>query len=66
MQRLAEDESSEDKDPSDFRRRDEEVKRLEFVCRLYAKQVERVRLFLNAHFAQADSWSEDCVEELPE
>ena len=35
-----------------------------FVCELYQMQFENGRLLLHEHPAQADSWSEPCVEKL--
>ena len=37
---------------------------LEFVCSLYAEQVEGGRLFLHEHPTSATSWQEDCMQEL--
>ena len=37
---------------------------LEFVCRLYRKQVERGLYFLHEHPAAAKSWDETCVLEV--
>lgn len=40
------------------------VVRLKFACSLYEKQVKAGRYFLHGHTAQADSWSEACIEEV--
>ena len=37
---------------------------LEFLCSLYAEQVEGGRLFLHEHPTPATSWQEDCMQEL--
>ena len=37
---------------------------LEFVCRMYKKQIEAGRYFLHEHPAQASSWNEECIKEL--
>ena len=50
------------RDPEALRkRREDAVKHMEFVCKLYKRQMDRRRLFLQEHPAQADSWSEECV-----
>ena len=40
------------------------VKHMEFVRRLYRKQVEAGRYFLHEHPAQATSWNLPCVSEV--
>jgi hypothetical protein len=44
--------------------REDGVVHLKFVCHLYAKQVKTGRYFLHEHPAQADSWTESCIEEV--
>ena len=42
----------------------EAVEHLKFVCHLYRKQAEAGRWFLHEHPAQADSWGEQCVQDV--
>ena len=44
--------------------RAEAVEHLEFVCHLYRKQAKAGRWFLHEHPAQADSWGEQCVQDV--
>lgn len=53
------------RDPDKYRRmREDGVTHLKFVCHLYAKQVKAGRYFLHEHPAQADSWTESCIQDI--
>ena len=50
------------RNPMAYKRKKQESRRhLEFVCKIYRRQVEKGKLFLHEHPAQADSWEEECI-----
>ena len=53
------------RNPVAYKRKKQESRRhLEFVCKIYRRQIKKGKPLLHEHPAQADSWEEGCIRKV--